>query len=76
MAYLLAGQGVQVIRVHEVAQTRQALETFLAAQKMNSVGVWEPARSLIRAPNLSPPRLNRPIRFFAANPAIPRLPRF
>lgn len=29
----LAGRGVQVIRVHEVARTRQALETFLAAQK-------------------------------------------
>ena len=28
----LASQGVQVIRVHEVAQSRQALETFLAVQ--------------------------------------------
>jgi len=28
----LASQGVQVIRVHEVAQTRQAMETFLATQ--------------------------------------------
>jgi dihydropteroate synthase len=28
----LASQGVQVFRVHEVARTRQALVTFLAAQ--------------------------------------------
>lgn len=33
ISLFLAGQGVQVIRVHEVARTRQALETFLAVQE-------------------------------------------